>query len=104
MARASAFWLNSSGIRNSSSKISPAWGLWSGSSMIVDDLDIPGSAFLPSKNDPPLIVDPYRVSVAVCSLELLKTIARWVPEVVNRYCPVEHAKLHQCLVLDIRRK
>jgi hypothetical protein len=58
-ARAKAFWLKFIGFKNSSSRISPGWGLGKSPALtvIVDDFDMLWSSFIPNKADAPLALD-----------------------------------------------
>src|SRR5690348_16944712 len=78
-ARANAFWLNSIGFKNSSSRISPGCGLWSSPPLVVvvDDFDMCRSSFIPYETDSPLVIDPDRMlSLPVC-FQRFEPVAWW---------------------------
>src|SRR5690242_13529017 len=82
-ARASAFWLRSIGFKNSSSRISPGWGLRSSPllAVVVDDFDISRPSLVPNKADAPLVVDPDRILSLTIGFECFEPIARGNPEI-----------------------
>src|SRR5450432_1509272 len=65
------------GLRNSSSRISPGCGLRSKSALavVVDDLDMCRSSFIPYETDSPLVVDSDRMLPLAISPQCLKPIA-----------------------------
>lgn len=50
-------------------------------SMVVTDLDLKGIGTLPSKADPPLIIDPDGMQARAISLETLKAIPWRNPQI-----------------------
>lgn len=50
---------------------------------------------MPAEADPPLIIDPDTVLPGSIALELLQTIARWRPEILELLRGVEHHELSE---------
>jgi hypothetical protein len=63
--------------------------------MVVDDPDIVGSSVMPSKADPPLLVDPNAVLAASITLWRFEPVARRPAQIAQRPRLIQHAKLAQ---------
>ena len=61
--------------------------------MIVDDLNVIGTAGCPAKDDPPLRVDPDAVEPGEIALERLQSIARRGTHIIEGCRGVEHIEL-----------
>src|SRR4030095_12768444 len=94
--RAASTCPNSSGFRNSSSRISPgatAGPSQLGSLVIVFDRDVEGMSVLPTKRDAILLVHPYAVPPLHGALEDLQPIARRRLKVFQSRRDVQHLQL-----------
>lgn len=69
--------------------------------MVVDDLDVPCSAFTPDEADPPLIVDAdTRLSSAI-AFERLQAIAGRNAQIIQRLSGVKHLQFGACPPADL---
>ena len=70
--------------------------------MIVHNLDLISGTFKPFEAYSPLIVDPYTVLPFSASTKLFQVVGRRNTQIVNVLGIVEHTKLTQSNLLDIR--
>src|SRR5689334_7955913 len=96
-ARASAFWLRSIGLRNSSSRISPGWGLRNNAFLVVvvDDFDMHGSSLMPNKTDAPLVVDPNRVLPLPIRLQRFEPVSGRNSKIIEDPSLIQETKFSQ---------
>src|SRR5450432_3627548 len=94
------------GLRNSSSRISPGCGLRSKSALavVVDDLDMCRSSFIPYETDSPLVVDSDRMLPLAISPQCLKPIAGRNAKIDQRSSLIQETKFPQRNVLNIWRQ
>jgi hypothetical protein len=72
--------------------------------MIISDLNVMGVAVSPGKANPPLIVDADAVLAFPVPYELFQAIARWSPQVLERFRRVHHDQFAQGETLQVRRE
>ena len=110
MCAANATCVMLSGLRNSSSRISPGWvgvrlvGIMSNLVVVVENSNIKGVASNPSEHQSPLVVDADRPMTTKVALQLLEAVPRRNSEVDELIRGVEEIKLSQRGVDQIRRK
>jgi len=72
--------------------------------MVVRDLHIVGIRTLPAKADAPLIVDPNAVLSLPATNELLQTIPRGRPQVIQQVRSIKNQEFPESRPLDLGRK
>jgi hypothetical protein len=72
--------------------------------MVVNNLDLMSVVICPPEADTPLIIDPYAHLPGPLSLERFETVARWVPQVLDRLRRIQLAELPEGPILDVGRK
>ena len=72
--------------------------------MVIDDLDLLSLPVVPDKADSPLVIDSYTPLPSSISPEFLQPISRWDSHVIQSDRPVQHPKLPQGNLLDVRGK
>jgi len=72
--------------------------------MIVRYLHLVGIAILPTKTDPPLLVDPDTVLAFTIPFELLQSVSRRYPKIVDRLGSVYHYQLPVSDALHFHRQ
>ena len=89
MAVASLFWVIPNPSMKSSMRISPGWiGSIRFASVVVDELDIIRTSFMPGEAESPLGVDPNAVLAASIASQSLEPVARWDAQVFDIGCCV----------------
>ena len=64
--------------------------------MIVNDSYFRRSGISPSKDDTPLVVDPYRVKARQIAPESLQTVTRWNSEIAEYASLIHLYQFSQC--------
>jgi len=64
--------------------------------VVVNDLNVPRIATLPSETDPPLVVDPNAVLARAVTVQPFQAVARRYTEVVQLHRSIQHPELSQC--------
>ena len=101
--------LNPIGLMNSSSKISPGWtrGRYLDeliSLVVVNDSYFMLRAIFPSKDNPPLLIDPNAPESSPIPLQLFKSISRWNPKILCDTSLIDHAQLAPGSFLYVSRQ
>jgi hypothetical protein len=71
------------------------------SSMVIDDLDVPGFAVSPNEANAPLLVDPNAVLSLPVAAQGFQAIAGRRPQIVNLLCRIDCDKLRARSPLDL---
>jgi hypothetical protein len=69
--------------------------------VVIDDLDVVCISGSPAETDPPLGVDPNAMLAGPIPLQLLQTIARRQPQIIERRRCIEHTELPERDPLEI---
>lgn len=72
--------------------------------MVVNDLDIMGITFAPSKTDAPLIVDPDAMLTCPIATQLFQVIARWGAQILQGISCIQYSELPEHRALQAARK
>jgi hypothetical protein len=72
--------------------------------MVVNNLDLMSVVICPPEADTPLIIDPYAHLPGPLSLERFETVARWVPQGLDRLRRIQLAELPEGPILDVGRR
>jgi hypothetical protein len=73
------------------------------SSVVVNDLDVPGRPFPPFETNAPLIVDTNTVLPAPIAVQGFEAIARQEAQIVEVFRRINSQKLRSCPALDLAR-
>ncbi|CCE00728.1 hypothetical protein BRAS3809_370004 [Bradyrhizobium sp. STM 3809] len=93
-------------MRNSSSRISPGWGLCSRLilAVVVDDFDMRRSSIIPDEANSPLIVDPDRMLPDAVGLQSLEPVPWRHSEIVENPGLIKKTKFAKCDILNVGRQ
>jgi hypothetical protein len=72
--------------------------------VIVSDLDPGYTIFAPTKDDPPLVIDPNRVEASSVAPERLQPIARWHRKIVKPRGGIQILQLPLGRALEVGRE
>ena len=72
--------------------------------MVIGNFDFGFVAIFPSKNDPPLLIDPDTPETSQITSESFQSITRWNREILQLTSLIEHAQLPPRPVLNVARK
>jgi hypothetical protein len=70
--------------------------------VIVDEFHVPGATGAPGEADTPLIVDSDAVLAGAGAAQLLESVARRYPQVVDALGGVDESKLVVCKPAELR--
>lgn len=69
--------------------------------MVIDNFNVIGATFFPTKADAPLIVDLDAVPALAVTLQRFQPVCGWDPQVFQNRRAVEHAELAPGNLLDV---